>query len=211
MDIPNIEFKTYPLCNSGLFPSDPEFGELKSKYSLPDKQQKYNKMVEIASLMDLPRILEELLKNHYERLEVTSSYFSSTGTDIVVNSNGSPLLKMEVLNWWVWSILTQQRAIRIRGNLKGSRFKVLWITSKYNFKSTSTKIKPVSEKTLEGIHIYYSGFQILPITYFEYFENLDSRFTLFRSAVSKHVVNYQKNRLKRFFEQIELLPVVNSL
>jgi hypothetical protein len=119
MDISHNEFKTYPTypsCNSALAQSDSEFLELKSKYSFPDQPQQYNKMVEIATLLYLPIILKDILKDHYENLEVTSSYFPSTGTDIVVYTDGRPLLKMEVLNWWIRTILTQQRALRIRDN-----------------------------------------------------------------------------------------------
>jgi hypothetical protein len=211
MDIPHYEFKTYPLCISELTKYDSEFWELKSKYSLPDEPQQYNKMVETATLLYLPIILKDILKDNYENIEVKTSYFPSTGTDIVVNSNGHPLLKMEILNWWIRSILTEQRALRIRDNLKGAPFKVLCIPSRYNFLSASSKIKPTSEKALKGIQIYYTGYQILPITYFEYFNQLDSRFTLLRAIFGENTINHQKNRLKMFFEEIGLIPLVNTV
>lgn len=162
-------------------------------------------MVEIATLPFLSVIVYDLLKDTYDNLKVSQNYCPSKGTDIIVYSNNQPLLKMEVLNWWIDSILPQKRANGIRDNLEGVRFKVLYVPSELNFRSKTKKVKPASLKSLDGIDIYYSGYQILPKTYFEYFENLDSRFILFRAVHGKNTINHQKSRLKRFFEDIGLI------
>jgi hypothetical protein len=187
-----------------------DWNELKSEYPkfpLPDEPKRYRKMVEVATLMFLPIIIKELLEPHHEKIEINCSYFPSTGADIVVYSNGHLLLKMEVLNWWVQSILTEQRALRIKENLRGAPYKVLYVPSSRNFTSwSSSGIVPTSKKVLEGINIYYSRYQILPITYFDSYFNVDYKFTLERAILNEKAINHQKIRLKRFFKEIGLLP-----
>ena len=217
IDKPHNEFKTYQSCCQASYDnycmSIFTFNELKSEYPkfpLPDEPQRYNKMLEVATLPFLAAIIKELLQPHYENLEVSCSFFPSTGTDIVVCSKGDLLLKMEVLNWWIQSVLTQQRALRIKDNLKGAHYKILYITSERNFSSSSKGIVPASLETLRGVNIYYSRYQILPVTYFDYLFNIDYRFTQERAILNEKTIKHQKIRLKRFFKQIKLLPLLKN-
>jgi len=162
-------------------------------------------MVEIATLLYLPTIIREILSEYYDDIEIESNYFPSNGTDIVVYCSGHLLLKMEVLNWWVRTYLAQDRAFRIRKSLRGAPFKVLCITDPLNFRSTSKKVKPLPKGILRGIHIFYTGYQVLPITYYEHFEKLDPQFTLFRSIYGEKTTNHQKILLKSFFKKIGLI------
>ena len=200
-DRPENQNKSYPSYNSSL---DSDWNILRGKYVLPDPKN-YPKMVEIASLIYLHTNVLEILAEHYENIEIEINYCPKNETDITVHTNGHLLLKMEVLNWWVRSYLTQDRAYKIRKNLRGAPFKVLCMTHPLNFRPTKRKVKAVPKGLRKGIYIFYTGYQVLPITYYEHFEKLDPHFTLFRSKYGEETTNHQKILLKSFFEKIGLI------
>ncbi len=211
------EYKTYQFCSNAVYDNwcmgFIDYKELKEefvKFPLPDVPQRYNKMVELATLFFLPVIIRELLEPFYEKIEVSCNYFPSTGPDIIVFSKDSLLLKMEVLNWWIQSYLSEGRASGIKDNLKGARYKVLYVTSDKNLTTWTMNSKLLSglKKALKGVNIYYSRYQILPITYFDYLFKIDYRFAKDRAIFNEKTIKHQKIRLKRFFEQIGIIPLV---
>jgi hypothetical protein len=201
-DIFGNQFKVYPSCNGSL---DSDWNSLRHKYVRPDSETIYNKMVEMGTLLYIPTIVKEILKEYYEDIEIEVNYYPRNGPDMVVCTHGRLLLKMEVLNWWIRTYLTQKRMTEIRDNLRGAPFKVLCISHPLNFRPLSRKVKAVPKGLLKGIHVFYTGYQVLPITYYEHFEKLDPQFTLFRAIYGEKTTNHQKILLKSFFEKIGLI------
>jgi hypothetical protein len=106
------------------------------------------------------------------------------------------LLKLEVLNWWVNTYLTQERAFRIRDNLDHSPYGAVCITSPLN-------LKPSSSRILKGIPVYYSNYQLLPSAYYEYFDQLDHRFT--RAIYDEMSIKHQKTQFERFLKEMGII------
>lgn len=124
--------------------------------------------------------------------------FQRTTPTLPVLSHNHVLLKLEVLNWWVNTYLTQERAFKIRDNLDHSPYSAACVTSPLN-------LKPSSRRILKGIPVYYSNYQLLPSAYYEYFENLDRRFTFFRAIYNEMSIKHQKTQFERFLKEIDII------
>jgi hypothetical protein len=187
---------------------DDDWNRLRSFYSLPDVLRKYSQMVEIASMMMLQQIIPEILRNEYDDITIDANYFPATGCDITVNLSGSPFMKMEVWNWWIHSVATQKRTIEVKNNLAGVEFKYLFVPTPLNFQSIYKSLVPATLSILKGVHVYYAGSQILPQTYWDYFNDAHTSFTLFRSVSGSNTTIYQKNRLTKFFKETGLISLI---
>ena len=163
-----------------------------------NRHARYNDIVGFTGQALYQRIAAEILAEYYEDLRLEANFFPKNNTDITVLSYNHVLLKLEVLNWWVNTYLTQERAFKIRDNLDHSPYSAICITSPLN-------LKPSSSRILKGIPVYYSNYQLLPSAYYEHFSQLDHRFTFFRAIYNETTIKHQKTQFQRFLKEIDII------
>lgn len=136
------------------------------------------------------QVLKAIVPSTYQ---VTShSDISVNGADISIFHKGKPIAKFEVINENGPSYIDSKRALSIRKNLKGVKFKGL-ICSHGNLTREAKKI-------LKNIPIHTLGFQTLPKPFHDYYSKINKVFK--RKIANGNSLKLLKNSILSFLFKI---------
>jgi len=174
----------------------------------PCGQREYSATVGEVGQAFYQAMLQKILHPFSPSAAVFSCPTQGNGQDLtILDKNNKILAKFEVLNWHVNSRMDFDRALRIKENLKGVRFKAILGTIPLRNEPWHN-ISYSAWKLLRGIPKFFAGFQILPADYYSFFKIKNPESTLFRAFVTKQVFKQIKEPLKLFLAELNLVPLV---
>jgi hypothetical protein len=151
----------------------------------------YCKVVGETREKEIKRVFEELGFN------VINHSVNQNGPDIIlVDKKRNIVALFEVINENIGSILDKKRAISMRQNLKGVKYKGI-ICNHGNFTKEAKRI-------LKNIPICLIGFQSLQKPFYDWFNERNNTYK--RKITNEKSFNQIKNRVLDFLDRIELTP-----
>jgi hypothetical protein len=138
--------------------------------------------------------IRTIIKDILSNIDIPEHNVKVNGSDIQIFYNGKLMGKFEVLNLDSKSYMNSKRALSIKQNLKGVKYKGV-ICSFFNATSKAKKI-------LKNIPVCTIGFQLLPSKFHQYYARLNK--VHHRKIANNKSLKQLKNTLKSFFHRIGL-------
>jgi hypothetical protein len=135
-----------------------------------------------------------IVKNILPYTEIPYHNVVVNGSDLKIYYDGKLIAKFEILNFDSRSYINSKRALSIKQNLKGVKYKGV-ICSFFNATSRAKEI-------LKNIPICTIGFQLLPSKFHQYYARLNKVYR--RKIANNRSLKQLKNTLKSFFCRIGL-------
>jgi uncharacterized alkaline shock family protein YloU len=139
-------------------------------------------------------VITTIVKNILPYTEIPYHNVVVNGSDLKIYYHGKLLAKFEILNFDSRSYINSKRALSIKQNLKGVKYKGV-ICSFFNATSRAKEI-------LKNIPVCTIGFQLLPSKFHQYYVRLNK--VHHRRIANNRSLKQLKNTLKSFFHRIGL-------
>ena len=139
-------------------------------------------------------VITTIVKNILPYTEIPYHNVVVNGSDLKIYYHGKLLAKFEILNFDSNSYINSKRALSIKQNLKGVKYKGV-ICSFFNATSRAKEI-------LKNIPVCTIGFQLLPSKFHQYYVRLNK--VHHRRIANNRSLKQLKNTLKSFFHRIGL-------